>query len=59
MPIIQNRRTFLPACRQLAPRALSAPPPAGAEPPPETTTVRLPQWIGSAFCWAGVYMPEN
>jgi NitT/TauT family transport system substrate-binding protein len=27
-----------------------------SEPPPETTTVRLPQWIGGAYCWAAEYV---
>jgi NitT/TauT family transport system substrate-binding protein len=27
-----------------------------AEPPLETTTVRLPRWIGGAYCWAGAYI---
>jgi NitT/TauT family transport system substrate-binding protein len=29
---------------------------AAAEPAPETTTVRLPQWIGGAYCWAAEYI---
>jgi NitT/TauT family transport system substrate-binding protein len=27
-----------------------------AEPPLETTTVRLPRWIGGGYCWAGPYI---
>ena len=27
-----------------------------AEPPLDTTSVRLPQWKGGAYCWAGSYM---
>ena len=27
-----------------------------AEPPPETTTVRLPRWVGGSYCWAGAYI---
>jgi NitT/TauT family transport system substrate-binding protein len=29
---------------------------AKAEPPPETTSVRLPRYVGGAYCWAGVYI---
>ena len=57
MRITQNRRHFLgslslagAAGLMLTPKSLHA------EPPPETTTVRLPQWIGSAYCWAGPYI---
>jgi len=57
MYITQSRRHFLAglsaagtASLMLTPRLLHA------EPPPETTTVRLPQWVGSAYCWAGPYI---
>ena len=30
-----------------------------AEPAPETTTVRLPRWIGSGYCWAARTSPES
>ena len=33
-----------------------SPNPLHAEPPLETTTVRLPRWIGGAYCWAGAYI---
>ena len=29
---------------------------ARAEAPPETTSVRLPRYIGGAYCWAGLYL---
>lgn len=30
--------------------------PALAEPPLETTTVRLPWWVDTSYCWAGAYI---
>ena len=29
---------------------------AEAKPGPETTTVRLPQWLGASYCWAAEYV---
>ena len=57
MQIIQNRRSFLAgAAGAGAAAVIGTLRPAWAEPPPETTSVRLPRYIGSAYCWAGVYM---
>ena len=54
MQIIQNRRRFLAgAAAAGAAGLIGTSTPALAEPPPETTTVRLPRWIGGAYCWAG------
>jgi NitT/TauT family transport system substrate-binding protein len=57
MHIIQSRRHFLAglsaagtASLMLTPKSLHA------EPPLETTTIRLPQWIDGAYCWAGPYI---
>jgi NitT/TauT family transport system substrate-binding protein len=55
--IIQSRRRF--------PTGLSAAGAAGlvstskslhAEPPLETTTIRLPRWVGGGYCWAAEYI---
>ena len=57
MQIIQNRRHFLAgAAAAGAAGLIGASTSARAEPPPETTSVRLPRYIGGAYCWAGVYM---
>ena len=57
MQIIQNRRTFLAGLSAAGGAGLiGTSTPAWAEPPPETTTVRLPRWIGGAYCWAGLYL---
>ena len=57
MQIIQNRRRFLAgAAAAGAAGLLGTATPARAEPPPETTSVRLPRWINSAYCWAGLYL---
>lgn len=55
MRTIQNRRRFLAnaSIASLALVGLSRP--LRAE-PLETNTVRLPQWVGGAYCWAGVYL---
>jgi NitT/TauT family transport system substrate-binding protein len=55
MPIIQNRRHFLTGAAAAA-GFVGASTSAWAEPPPETTSVRLPQWIDGAYCWAGLYL---
>lgn len=54
---MQTRRRFL-ATASLAGVAglVSAPNSLHAEPPPETTTVRLPKWVGGGYCWAAVYV---
>ena len=54
MPIIQNRRRVLAGLSAIAAGIMA--PPVGAEPPPETTTVRLPWWVGGSYCWAGAYI---
>ena len=60
MQIIQNRRRFLAgAAAAGAAGLLGTATPARAEPPPETTSVRLPRYIGSAYCWAGLYLAEE
>ena len=57
MQIIQNRRRFLAgAAAAGAAGLLGTTTPARAEPPLETTTVRLPRWVGGSYCWAGAYI---
>ncbi|MEQ1949857.1 ABC transporter substrate-binding protein [Mesorhizobium sp. CN2-181] len=57
MPIIQSRRRFLAGAAMVgAAGIVGLPKPLHAEPPLETTTVRLPRWIGGAYCWAGAYI---
>jgi NitT/TauT family transport system substrate-binding protein len=59
MTSIQNRRHFLAGLSAIGAAGLFAPTRnAAAEPPPEITTVRLPRWIGTAYCWAGAYLAE-
>ncbi len=54
MQIIQNRRHFLAGLTAAGAAGLiGISKPAWAEPPPETTSVRLPRYIGGAYCWAG------
>jgi NitT/TauT family transport system substrate-binding protein len=59
MQIIQSRRRFLAASFATATGLVTAPSSLHAEPPPETTTVRLPRWIGAAYCWAAEYFAED
>lgn len=57
MPIIQTRRRFLAgAATAGAVGIVGLPEPLHAEPPLETTTVRLPWWVGGSYCWAGAYI---
>jgi NitT/TauT family transport system substrate-binding protein len=58
MKFPQNRRGFLAGLSAVAAAAYFNVPPsfAAGEPPPETTTVRLPRWIGGALCWAAPYV---
>jgi NitT/TauT family transport system substrate-binding protein len=57
MHTIQNRRRFLASAAAAGAVGFLGPTTqAQAEPPPETTSVRLPRYIGSGYCWAGLYM---
>lgn len=57
MPIIQTRRRFLAGAAMAgAAGIVGLPQPLHAEPPLETTTVRLPHWVGGSYCWAGAYI---
>jgi NitT/TauT family transport system substrate-binding protein len=55
MPIIQNRRRVLAGLSAVAASLLA--PSAGAEPPPETTTIRL--GAAPATCSAPLYLAED
>ena len=57
MQITQNRRAFLAGLTAASGAGLiGTSAPAWAEAPLETTSVRLPRWIGGAYCWAGMYL---
>jgi len=57
MQIVQSRRRFLATASLAGATGLvGAAKSLHAEPPPETTTVRLPKWVGSGYCWAGAYL---
>ncbi|MER8974463.1 MULTISPECIES: ABC transporter substrate-binding protein [unclassified Mesorhizobium] len=57
MQIIQNRRRFLAGAASAGAAGLiGTSTQAWAEPLPETTSVRLPRYIGGAYCWAGLYL---
>ena len=57
MQIIQNRRRFLAGAAMAgAAGIVGFPKSLHAEPPLETTTVRLPWWVGGSYCWAGAYI---
>ena len=57
MPIIQSRRRFLAGATMAgAAGFVGLPTSLHAEPPLETTAVRLPRWVGGAYCWAGTYI---
>ena len=57
---MQSRRRFLANLSLLGAAGLmGVPREVHAEPPPETTTVRLPRWIGGAYCWAAEYFAED
>jgi NitT/TauT family transport system substrate-binding protein len=57
MQIIQTRRRFLAgAAMASAVGIVGLPKSLHAEPPLETTTVRLPRWVGRSYCWAGAYI---
>ena len=56
MQIIPSRRSFLAGLSAVgAASLLNIPANAAGELPPETTSVRLPQWIGGGNCWAAAY----
>ena len=60
MNSFHNRRHFLAALSAVgAASFLTQTSPLVAEPAPEITTIRLPRWIGSAYCWAGGYLAEE
>jgi hypothetical protein len=57
MQIIQTRRRFLAGAAMAgAAGVVGLPKSLHAESPPETTTVRLPRWVGGSYCWAGAYI---
>ena len=57
MQIMQTRRRFLAgAAIAGAAGIVGLPESLHAEPPLETTTVRLPRWVGGSYCWAGAYI---
>jgi NitT/TauT family transport system substrate-binding protein len=57
MQIVQNRRHFLAGVATAGVAGIvGTSTSAWAESPPETTSVRLPQYIGSGYCWAGLYL---
>ncbi|MER8974465.1 MULTISPECIES: ABC transporter substrate-binding protein [unclassified Mesorhizobium] len=57
MQIMQTRRRFLAGAAMAgAAGIVGLPKSLHAEPPLETTTVRLPQWVGGSYCWAGAYI---
>ena len=57
MQMLQNRRRFIAGLSAASAAGLVLTPRSiHAEPRPETTAVRLPQWLDDAFCWAPAYM---
>ena len=57
MQIMQSRRRFMAGLSMAGVAGLIGTPRSlHAEPPPETTTVRLPKWVGGGYCWAAVYV---
>src|SRR3954462_8316157 len=57
MQIIPSRRRFLAGAAVAGAAGLvGLPKSLHAEPPLETTTVRLPRWVGGSYCWAGAYI---
>ena len=57
MQIIQSRRDFLAtASLATAGSMFGARGSLAAEPPLETTTIRLPRWVGGGYCWAAEYL---
>ncbi|MHB9448920.1 ABC transporter substrate-binding protein [Mesorhizobium sp. RSR565B] len=57
MQTIQTRRRFLAGAAMVgAAGIVGLPESLHAEPPLETTTVRLPWWVDTSYCWAGAYI---
>ena len=57
MQSIQTRRRFLAGAAMVgAAGIVGLPESLHAEPPLETTTVRLPWWVDTSYCWAGAYI---
>ena len=58
MQIIRNRRSFLTGLSAVGAAGLLRPDQllAASEAPPETTFVRLPRYIGGAYCWSAQYL---
>jgi NitT/TauT family transport system substrate-binding protein len=58
MQIIRDRRSFLTGLSAIGAAGLLRPGDllAATDPPPETTSVRLPRWIGGNYCWAAAYI---
>ena len=61
MRVMQSRRRFLATVSLAGAAGLVGAPHSlhAEEPPPETTTIRLPRWIGGAYCWAAEYIAEE
>jgi NitT/TauT family transport system substrate-binding protein len=59
MQMPQSRRDFLASTSLAMAAGVLGQKPLHAEPAMETTAVRLPRWIGGAYCWAGPYMAEE
>jgi NitT/TauT family transport system substrate-binding protein len=56
MQMTQSRRDFLTTTSLAMAVGMLGQRPLHAEPPLETTTVRLPRWVGSGYCWAAEYI---
>jgi NitT/TauT family transport system substrate-binding protein len=57
MQIVQTRRRFMAGAAMAgAAGIVGVPKSLHAEPALETTSVRLPHWVGGSYCWAGAYI---
>ncbi|MGR9181416.1 ABC transporter substrate-binding protein [Rhizobium leguminosarum] len=56
MPIIQTRRRFLAGAVTVGAAGIVGLPESLQAEPLETTSVRLPRWVGGSYCWAGAYI---
>ena len=56
MPIIQTRRRFLTGAATAGAAGIVGLPELLKAEPLETTSVRLPRYVGGAYCWAGAYI---